>query len=104
MILGFPKRTVMIAAVLAGLAFFFVFGGDKWISQGFAAGPCQFTVSADALNVRGAPHAKAPVVGKVKDGETVNAYPVVKNGFRMLAETRWVADRYLDQRKGSACV
>lgn len=103
MILGLPKRTMMIAGVAVVLAFFFLFGGNRWISQGFASGPCEFTVSADALNVRAAPHAKAPVVDKIAEGEKVKAYPVVKGGFRMLAETRWVADSYLERRTGSVC-
>ncbi|MGH3516839.1 MAG: SH3 domain-containing protein [Haloechinothrix sp.] len=103
MILGFPKRTVIIAAALVGFAFFFLLGGKEWFSQGFASGPCRFTVSADSLNVRAAPSAKAPIVDKIKSAEEINAYPVVKNGFRMLAETKWAADEFLEQRAGSVC-
>lgn len=102
MILGMPKRTLIIAAALLGVALLGTTGGVERLMGGFSES-CRFTVSADALNVRSAPHEKAPVMEQVAKGDEVDAKPVVKNGYRMLEANRWVSDEFLTSAAGSVC-
>lgn len=104
MLLGFPKRTLIIAGVLVVVGFLTLSGGLEKVLSSFKSGPCQFTVSADVLNVRALPSTKAPVVDTLSDGEELSAYPAVKNGFRMLSETKWAADKFLTKVPGTICV
>lgn len=104
MLLGVPKRTLIVVALLVGVGLMVMTGGAEKIFAGFKGGPCRFTVSADTLNVRGAPARQAPLVDTVAQGEELRAYPVVKNGFRMVSETRWAADEFLTKVEGSVCV
>ena len=68
-----------------------------------AGQPCQVEVTADVLNVRAAPDARAAVVDTLPQGTVTGAESVVDGGFRMLGEGRWAAEEYLDQAPGSAC-
>lgn len=104
MLLGFPKRTLIIVAALVVVGFLTLSGGLEKMFAGFKSGPCQFTVAADVLNVRALPTKKAPVVDTLSDGEELSGYPAVKNGFRMLSETRWAAEEFLAKVPGTICV
>jgi uncharacterized protein YgiM (DUF1202 family) len=52
---------------------------------------CQVEVTADVLNVRAGPGTDTEAVDKLSRGDTVDALPETTNGFRKLAENRWVS-------------
>jgi hypothetical protein len=52
---------------------------------------CQVEVNADVLNVRANPSAAAEPVGKLNRGDIVDATSETRDGFRKLADNRWVA-------------
>ncbi|GLZ42467.1 hypothetical protein Acsp05_60910 [Actinokineospora sp. NBRC 105648] len=64
---------------------------------------CRVSVTADILNVRVAPDAKADVVGKFKQGAETDADPAVQNGFRKLGENRWASTEFLKPLAGRNC-
>ena len=108
MILGMPKRAVIIGAVLIGVLVIYLMGADKQSSAGApgggaAPGGCVVTVTADVLNVREAPDAGAKVSGKYQQNAQVNAQPVVQNGFRKLADDKWAKTDYLRPVDGANC-
>lgn len=110
MILGIPKRALFIAAVLVGVTLIYILGnsdpkagGDGGGSTGSNSPGCQFTVSADVLNVRSSPSTRSEVVGKFKEEATVDAEPTVRNGFRKLADRGWVAEEYLTPVDDASC-
>lgn len=110
MILGIPKRALIVAAVLVGIALIYILGnaeqkrGADPGSTGGDGGPgCRFTVSADVLNVRSSPSTQAKILGKVHEDDTVDAQPTVRNGFRKLADQGWVAEEYLTPLDGASC-
>ncbi len=108
MILGIPKRTLVITAVLAGVLFVYILGDERRgigdIDVGGSAEPgCQFTVTADVLNVRSAPSTDADVVDKVTRDETVAASSTVRKGFRKLGDERWAAKEFLTPVSGASC-
>lgn len=110
MILGIPKRALMIAAVLVGVTVIYILGnaaeksGVNGGSSTGADGPgCQFTVSADVLNVRSSPSTRAKVVDKVARNDALDAEATVRNGFRKLADDGWVAEEYLTPVEDASC-
>lgn len=64
---------------------------------------CEVEVTADVLNVRGGAGTEFPVLGQLRDGDTLEAEPTVRNDFRRLSESRWVASRFLAVTEGSEC-
>lgn len=110
MILGIPKRALFIAAVLVGVTLIYILGnadpraGDPGGGSTGGNGPgCQFTVTADVLNVRSAPSTRSKVVGKVAEDDTVDAEPTVRNGFRKLADEGWVSEEFLTPVDDASC-
>lgn len=110
MILGIPKRALLIAAVLVGVTLIYILGngnpakgGDGGGSTGGNEPGCAFTVSADVLNVRSAPSTRSKVVGKVVEDDEVQAEPTVRNGFRELADGGWVSEEFLAPVDGASC-
>ncbi|MGH3433136.1 MAG: SH3 domain-containing protein [Thermocrispum sp.] len=110
MILGIPKRALFVAAVLVGVTLIYILGNGDRTPGGNGGGStggndpgCQFTVSADVLNVRASPSTRANVVGKVTEEDTVDAEPTVRNGFRKLAEDGWAAEEFLAPVDGASC-
>ncbi|MQA61396.1 MAG: SH3 domain-containing protein [Actinophytocola sp.] len=109
MLLGIPKRSLTIAVALVGIALVYILGGGQ--QQGAdesggesPAGPgCQFTVTADVLNVRKSPTTDSSVVRKLLQDVTVNAEPTVRNGFRKLADPGWVAEEFLAPVEAASC-
>jgi len=109
-ILGIPKRALTIAAVLVGVAVIYIMGngdpqaGGQSGGSANATGPgCQFTVSADVLNVRAAPSTNSQVIDRVTQDETVDAEPTVRNGFRKLADKGWVAEEFITPVEDASC-
>ncbi|WP_199435152.1 SH3 domain-containing protein [Qaidamihabitans albus] len=104
MVLGIPKKTLMLVAILAGIVVLYVMGSDRQASEAESgSGPagCRVAVTADVLNVRAAPGMDAEIVGKYKQDAETDADAVVRNGFRRLAENRWAADEFLKPVGGS---
>ncbi|HKS49489.1 MAG TPA: SH3 domain-containing protein [Amycolatopsis sp.] len=106
MILGIPKRTLIILAVLAGIGLIYVLGMDKKASVSATGGGspgCRVTVTADVLNVRSAPDPNAQIVGKFNQNAEAAAEPVVQNGWRKLAENKWAKTEFLKPVDGTNC-
>nr|CEL22272.1 hypothetical protein [Kibdelosporangium sp. MJ126-NF4]CTQ93054.1 hypothetical protein [Kibdelosporangium sp. MJ126-NF4] len=111
MIVLAPKRTLIVVAVLVGVVILYVLGNDKQKEGGASnanapastSTACRVAVTADVLNVRSAPDAKAQVVGKFQRNAESDAEKVVQNGFRKLAENRWVSNEYVKPLQGRDC-
>jgi hypothetical protein len=104
-ILGIPKRMVMIVAALIGIGLIYVAGTDKQSAGATAGSPtgCKVTVTADVLNARSAPNGTAGIVGKYNKDAQVDAQPVVQDGFRKLADNKWAKNEFLQPVAGSHC-
>ena len=104
MILGIPKRILLIIAVVGGVAVIYFLGAGNQASEG-ADGPtgCKMSVTADVLNVRAEPADSAEIVGKYKQNAEADAHPVVQNGFRKLGDNRWAAAEFLTPLQGARC-
>lgn len=106
MLLGIPKRLLIIAAVLVGIGIIYVMGVDKRASEGATGGGstgCEVTVTADVLNVRAAPDINAEIVGKFNQNAQTGAEPVVQDGFRKLAENKWAKTDFLQPVDATKC-
>lgn len=104
MVMGIPKRGVVIIAVLAGIGIIYVMGTDKRAaSQGGPTAGCRVTVTADVLNVRAAPDPNSEIVGKFNHSAETAAELEVQNGFRKLADNKWASAEFLQPVKGSNC-
>jgi hypothetical protein len=104
-ILGIPKRILIIIAVLAGVGLIYAGGVDKQ-SAGATGGSstgCKVTVVADVLNARSAPDATAGIVGKYNKDAQVDVQPVVQDGFRKIADGKWAKTEFMQPVTGSAC-
>lgn len=104
MILGIPKKILIIAVVLIGIGIIYVMGVDKRNSD--AAGGstgCKVTVTADVLNVRAAPDPNAEVVGKYNQKAVTGAEIEIQNGFRKLADNKWAKADFLQPVAGTNC-
>lgn len=108
MILGIPKRLLIIVAVLVGVGLIYLTGAEKRASQGAPGGggapaACRMTVTADMLNVRSSPQGGAPVVGHIAHNAETGAETEVQNGFRKLAENQWASSEFLQPVAGAPC-
>jgi hypothetical protein len=104
-ILGIPKRRLIIAAVLVGVGLIYVMGSNR-LPAGAAGGSptgCKVAVTADVLNVRSAPAASAGIVGKYNRDAQIDAQPLVQGGFRRIADNKWAAAEFLKPLAGSNC-
>jgi hypothetical protein len=105
-----PKRTLIVVAVLVGVVILYVLGKDKQdadnanpAAPAASTSACRVSVTADVLNVRAAPDSKAQIVGKFQRNAEADAEKVVQNGFRKLAEGRWVANEFVQPMQGRDC-
>ena len=104
MILGIPKKVLIVVVVLVGIGIIYVMGMDKRNSD--AAGGstgCKVTVTADVLNVRAAPDPNAEVVGKYNQNAVTGAEVQIQNGFRKLADNKWAKTDFLQPVAGTNC-
>jgi hypothetical protein len=101
-LLGIPKKTAIIVAVLAAVVVMYVVNAGKQ-SAGASPTGCKVAVTADVLNARSAPVASAGVVGKYLKDAQVDALPVVQNGFRQLGPGKWASSEFLQPLAGSKC-
>jgi hypothetical protein len=102
-VLGLPKRALILALALCGVVLVYLLGSDPQQQTTPEAASCQLTVLADVLNVRSAPSMDSSVVDRVEYASTLDARPTVTNGFRMLDEGRWAAEEFLDPLDAAAC-
>lgn len=108
MILGIPKRMLIIIAVVAGVVFIYLSSATERASEGAeggGAGPtgCRMVVTADVLNVRAGPGTHTQIVGKFKQNAETDAELVERDGFRKLGEDRWASAEFLKPVGGAAC-
>ncbi|PRX43304.1 hypothetical protein B0I33_11637 [Prauserella shujinwangii] len=104
MLLGIPKKTLIIVAVLAGVVLIYALGsGERPSEAESGSAGCRVAVTADVLNVRSGPGLGHGIVGKFQQNAETDAEPLVRNGFRKLAEGRWAADEFLDPVDGARC-
>jgi hypothetical protein len=103
------KRTLIALAIAAGVWFLYVQGSAERAAQNDAeptsgTTQCRVEATVDGLNVRSAP-AMDPdnVVDQLAQGEQIDADKVVQNGFRKLAEGRWVSVEYVQTVEGRDC-
>nr|WP_198285986.1 SH3 domain-containing protein [Saccharomonospora marina] len=104
--LGIPKKTLVIFAVLIGVVLIYAMGSDQRPSEaqsGSDGEDCRVKVTADILNVRAGPGMAAEIVGKLRQEAETEAQPVVRNGFRKIDDSRWAADAFLEPVSGASC-
>ncbi|GAA3539119.1 hypothetical protein GCM10022222_23360 [Amycolatopsis ultiminotia] len=103
MILGLPKKTlIIIGAVVAVFVIYVLSQKGQADAQGSSTG-CKVAVTADVLNARETPAGDGNIVGKYLNGAEFDAQPVVQNGFRKVAEDKWVSEGFLQPVEGSKC-
>ena len=78
-------------------------GGLDAVPTTVNAAACSFTVNADDVNVRTEASASSPSVQKLTKGQRVEGTKTVTNGFRQLADGKWVLDGYLTPVPGNPC-
>jgi hypothetical protein len=76
---------------------------DRGTSGSGSSSPCTVKVTVDLLDVRSNPDYSASVVDTFHLGQVVAAERTIRNGFRQLGPSRWVAREYLDPTPGSDC-
>jgi hypothetical protein len=102
------KRTLIALAVGVGLWVVYVQGSEQRATESGAeptsgTTQCRIESTVDALNVRSAPALSAGVVDQLAQGEEADADKVVQNGFRKLAEGRWVWGEFVQAVDGRDC-
>jgi hypothetical protein len=100
-----PKRTLLIGGAIAGVAYMYSLGIENPSGAAATTGgaTCRVTITADVLNVRSAPDAKAGLVGKFKKGAETDADSTVQNGFRKIGANRWASAEFLQPMPGRTC-
>lgn len=102
------KRTLIAAALLIGVLWLYAMGEDKRRGGGSEGSDttnttdqCRVEATVDGLNIRSAPSlAPGNVVGELHRGERSDADKIEQNGFRKLAEGRWVSADYVKVVEG----
>jgi hypothetical protein len=106
------KRTLVALVLLAAIGLLYVQGTDQRREQGRDETPassettseCRVASTEDGVRVRSAPAIDpANVVDELAAGEESDASSEVQNGFRKLAEGRWVSVDYVRPLEGSNC-
>lgn len=101
---GIPVRGLVVAGVLAAAALMYVANGGKKLGvEEVAAHECKVTVTADILNVRSGPADTEPIVATMRRDAVLRAEPRVENGFRLLADGRWVKEEFVAPTSDSGC-
>lgn len=105
------KRTLVAVVLLAGVGLLYVQGSDQRREEGRDGAPassntsqCRIASTEDGVRVRSAPAIDpANIVDELAAGEEVDADKVVQNGFRKLAEGRWVSVDFAKPLEGRDC-
>ena len=103
MILGMSKKTALIVGAIIAIVVIYALNNGKQQASGASATGCKVTVTADVLNAREAADGNAKVVGKYLRDAQFDTLPGVQNGFRKVADAKWVAAEYTQPVAGSAC-
>ncbi|WP_007025046.1 SH3 domain-containing protein [Saccharomonospora iraqiensis] len=107
--LGIPKRVVIVAAVVLGLAIIYSAGSEQRESEADSgdgpdgAAACRVVVTADVLNVRKGPGTEHEVVDRLQADAEADATDEVRDGFRRITGERWAADEFLRPVEGTDC-
>ncbi|HEU5473914.1 MAG TPA: SH3 domain-containing protein [Actinophytocola sp.] len=103
----FPKRPLLLGGGLVAVVALYVMGSDGQNATGSQPSDdpnqCQITVTADVLRVRAGPGTDTEIVGRLTRGQQADAEQVVQNGFRKLAENRWVSAEFAQPVPGRPC-
>ena len=102
MILGMSKKTALVVGAIVAIIVIYALNTGKQASGASATG-CKVTVTADVLNARESADGNAKVVGKYLRDAQFDALPGVQNGFRKVADAKWVAAEFTQPVAGSAC-
>jgi uncharacterized protein YgiM (DUF1202 family) len=99
-------RWALVAIAIVALAFISGRGGAQLETNDPDGGErdtgrCTVTVAADVLNVRAGPGTQHATVDRLSRGTVVDAQQETSEGFRKLAEGRWVASEFV--RPSSGC-
>jgi hypothetical protein len=108
MVLGVPKRTLIVAVALIGLIVLYGMGAENQPDGARSGGtesaassaPCRVAVNADVLNVRALPNSRAAKVDTLRRGQEIEVDKVVQEGFRKLAADRWASNDFLTPIEG----
>lgn len=106
MLLGIPKRTLLVFAFLIAVILIYVFGSDRDVSagtDGSSDADCRVLVTADVLNVRAGPSLDAEVVDQLTNDAETDATTKVTNDYRKISDGHWASDKYLRPVDGAHC-
>ncbi|MEV6879372.1 SH3 domain-containing protein [Amycolatopsis sp. NPDC051128] len=95
------KKTLVIGAIIAVIVIYALNTNKQ--AAGASATGCKVTVTADVLNARETADGNAKIVGKYLRDAQFDALPGVQNGFRKVADDKWVAAAFTEPVSGSAC-
>ncbi|MBB5955016.1 hypothetical protein FHS29_001586 [Saccharothrix tamanrassetensis] len=100
---GIPLRGLIVIGVLGTAGAMWVANGGKPLGSEAATAECRVTVVADILNVRAGPADTQPIVATMQRDSVVQAERRVENGFRLLADGRWVNADFVTPTSDSNC-
>ncbi|OXM49919.1 hypothetical protein [Amycolatopsis alba] len=98
--MAISKPVLFLGAGAALIVVVAISGQDK-ASSASPTG-CQVVVTADVLNARDVPGGQK-IVGKYVKDAKIDAQPVVENGFRKIAEGKWVSAQFAPPVEGAKC-
>jgi len=101
-ILGMSKKTALVVGAIIAIIVIYAWNTNKQAAGASATG-CKVTVTADVLNARQSADGNAKIVGKYLRDAQFDAQPGVQNGFRKVADDKWVAAAFTEPVAGSAC-
>ncbi|MBE1581694.1 SH3 domain-containing protein [Amycolatopsis sp. TRM77291] len=99
--MAISKPMLFVGGGLALIVVVAISGQDRESSASSPTG-CQVVVTADVLNARDAPGGQK-IVGKYVKDTKIDAQPVVENGFRKIAEGKWVSVEFAPPVEGAKC-
>lgn len=102
MVLGMSKKTLIVVGAIIAVIVIYALNTNKQAAGASATG-CKVTVTADVLNARETADGNAKIVGKYLRDAQFDALPGVQNGFRKVADAKWVAAAFTEPVAGSAC-
>lgn len=109
MILGMPKRALLIGAFLVVVVLIYVFSSGNDATAGSdgdsddAAAQCEVSVTADTLNVRAEPDIDSDIVDQLEEDTEVEASTKIRDGYRELDDDRWAAAKFLEPVEDADC-
>lgn len=98
---GWPF-VIVVGLILAALAIIDD-GALSGVRAANTATSCSFQVNGNDVNVRNDATATSSAAQRLAIGETVAATGVTDNGFRQLADGKWVLNSYLTPVVGNTC-